>query len=202
MGTQDESDSKNERFPPENTPPSGQFPNSNLPESGDSESDEQGGPLAGLPADERQEVLRAEIIRNPEILEDPRVLVAVRRITRSGPLPAPEDFAAYEAALPGAADRILRMAENSLQGHIDQQKVVGACDEKRLSNDLVEALTGQVFGLIVCLCLAFGGYKLIEAGHDVAGGAFIGVPAVAMVGHFIFGRAKAKNGRPKRDEDE
>ncbi|PIQ30327.1 MAG: hypothetical protein COS35_13425 [Zetaproteobacteria bacterium CG02_land_8_20_14_3_00_50_9] len=30
----------------------------------------------------------------------------------SGPLPAPEDFAKYENILPGAAERILSMAEN------------------------------------------------------------------------------------------
>src|SRR5258705_11795241 len=29
-----------------------------------------------------------------------------------GPLPPPENFAAYEHVLPGAADRILKMAEN------------------------------------------------------------------------------------------
>jgi hypothetical protein len=34
------------------------------------------------------------------------------RLHYQGPLPRPEDFAAYERVLRGAADRILKMAEN------------------------------------------------------------------------------------------
>lgn len=34
---------------------------------------------------------------------------------RRGPLPSPEDLAAYEAAVPGAGDRILSMAERRLE---------------------------------------------------------------------------------------
>lgn len=40
----------------------------------------------------------------------------------SGPLPAAREFAGYDAVLPGAADRILRMAEMSLQHEIEMDK--------------------------------------------------------------------------------
>ena len=39
---------------------------------------------------------------------------------RSAPLPAPREFKGYEAVLPGAADRILRMAEK------DQDSLIAA----------------------------------------------------------------------------
>lgn len=38
-----------------------------------------------------------------------------------GPLPHPQDFAGFEEVLPGAADRILSMAEKRQQAEIDQQ---------------------------------------------------------------------------------
>jgi uncharacterized membrane protein len=37
----------------------------------------------------------------------------------SGPLPSANEFSKYEQVLPGAADRILRMAEDSLKAEID-----------------------------------------------------------------------------------
>lgn len=40
----------------------------------------------------------------------------------SGPLPSSKELAGYEQTLPGAADRILRMAEDSLHSEIDSQK--------------------------------------------------------------------------------
>ena len=46
---------------------------------------------------------------------------ATAEVFRSGPLPPPEDFAAYDHALPGSADRILRMAESDLASRIAGQ---------------------------------------------------------------------------------
>ena len=42
----------------------------------------------------------------------------------SCPLPPSKELAEYEQTLPGAADRILRMAEDSLHSEIDSQKRV------------------------------------------------------------------------------
>ena len=49
----------------------------------------------------------------------------------SGPLPPSHEFASYEKTLPGAADRILRMAEEAqkavdiLASHGEQASVIG-----------------------------------------------------------------------------
>lgn len=194
MDTQDEGTDESNRETPSSNAQNQGSPPANPPEVDDS-------PLAALPAGQRNAILRAEIIKTPEILEDPRIRVALQMKSHQGPLPPPEDFAAYEQALPGAADRIMRMAEKSLEARIHQQEVIGDCDKSRIRNDFVEAIIGQVFGLIVCIGLGIGGYELIQAGHDAAGGAFIGVPAVALVGHFIFGRIKAKNAAAKGDDE-
>lgn len=49
-------------------------------------------------------------------------LALTRMELTSGPLPPASEFARYEQVLPGAADRILAMAEQSLQAEIDGQK--------------------------------------------------------------------------------
>src|SRR6266487_6387560 len=69
-----------------------------------------------------------------------------------GPLPPPEALAKYEEVLPGAADRIITMAEKQV-GHRQklESKVVG-------SNTFNERL-GMILAFIVVISLmSFGGF--------------------------------------------
>lgn len=59
-----------------------------------------------------------------------------------GPLPPPALFEHYEKALPGSADRILRMAENEQTHRHDWEKI--ALDSQR-----GDTKRGQIFGLII-----------------------------------------------------
>ena len=54
--------------------------------------------------------------------------VVEKIVAFSGPLPNPEAFEKYDQALPGAADRILRMAEN-------EQKIRGSGQKGAIDND-------------------------------------------------------------------
>jgi len=58
-----------------------------------------------------------------------------------GPLPQPEHFSAYERVLPGAADRILKMAENQA-GHRQ------GLERRALTGDLIRAMMGTVLAYI------------------------------------------------------
>ena len=58
-----------------------------------------------------------------------------------GPLPSPDSFAAYERVLPGAADRILKMAE-SQSGHRQ------GLESRALWGDLIKAMMGTVLAYI------------------------------------------------------
>lgn len=105
------------------------------------------GPLATLDEQGQAEVVAEVIEENPALLEQPVVkakLVAMMQKHHSGPLPAPEDFAAYEQALPGACDRILKMAEK-------QQDHVYSINNKRLDGDMAEAKRGQVLAFIIAM---------------------------------------------------
>lgn len=67
----------------------------------------------------------------------------------SGPLPSSKELAGYEQVLPGAADRIIRMAEDSLHSEIDYQKqLVNIYAEDRKAENWVFKFTSVVFSLI------------------------------------------------------
>ncbi len=53
--------------------------------------------------------------------------------TFSGPLPPPDDFAKYENVLPGAADRIIAMAEKEQQIRANGDNAILANDKKRIN---------------------------------------------------------------------
>lgn len=62
-----------------------------------------------------------------------------------GPLPRPEDFQAYERVLRGAADRILKMAENEATHR-------QGLESRALMGDLVKSMMGTILAYIT-----FGG---------------------------------------------
>ncbi|RSX53979.1 hypothetical protein D2E25_0285 [Bifidobacterium goeldii] len=67
----------------------------------------------------------------------------------SSPLPSSKELAGYERVLPGAADRILGMAEDSLHSEIDYQKqLVEIYREDRRAENWVYKFTSAVFSLM------------------------------------------------------
>ena len=68
----------------------------------------------------------------------------------SGPLPHPRILLGYEEVLPGAADRILKMAENEAEHrHIIDKRCVGI--------DSRDSLLGIIFALVLGLVSVLGG---------------------------------------------
>lgn len=59
-------------------------------------------------------------------------------IAHQGPLPMASEFAAYEHVLPGAADRIIAMAEEALKAEISNSRT------NRMI-ELVSLVTGRLF---------------------------------------------------------
>lgn len=80
----------------------------------------------------------------------------------SGPLPPPEDLAAYEQISPGFADRIVTMAEKEqVQRHGNEHKL------RDLQRRLLSR--GQVFAFILSLAIVAGGFWLLLNDKPVAG---------------------------------
>lgn len=76
------------------------------------------GPTTPVPVDPTKEIIKKlqPALRPDKRGEAERVIAAVVQKLHVGPLPAPEDFAHYEHICPGAAERIIAMAENN-QSH-------------------------------------------------------------------------------------
>lgn len=96
------------------------------------------------------------------------IISIVERKTFSGPLPAPEDFAAYKNVVPDAPERILAMAEKQQQHRIDTER-------KIVDSNIKSSLRGQVLGAIMAIiCLLCCVYLGIH-GHDVLAGSIVAI---------------------------
>lgn len=107
----------------------------------------------------------------------------------SGPLPPPSMLQAYEDIVPGAAERILSMAENQLAHRHHQESV-------RLSADVKLESRGQWMALgMVVTALALGG-GLIAVGESAAGVATILGAAAGIGGVFVASKWKNRTSSP------
>jgi uncharacterized membrane protein len=110
-----------------------------------------------------------------------------------GPLPPAKEYKAYEAVHPGAADRILAMAESELAHGQQMERDALAADKEIASR-------GQHYALIATLFLGALGAALGFGGHDWLGATFVVSSLVPIVAHFLArGVAEPKN-KPKPDQ--
>lgn len=96
----------------------------------------------------------------------PKGLIAYKQeqLFHMGPLPAPADFEIYEKTVPGAGDRILKMAEHeqSLRHEIERKRMDATDDDAKERRRLERR--GQWFGFFIAiLALVIGGYLAL---HD------------------------------------
>lgn len=102
-------------------------------------------------------------------------------VTYSGPLPPPSAMAEYERVLPGAAERILVMAEKAAAHHqaidVQAQKLIGQ-----------DVLRGQLLGFSIAAAgLLVSGYAIYK-GYPAVAGAIVAAIMTGGVGVFVVGR--------------
>ena len=97
-----------------------------------------------------------------------------------GPLPPPQILEGYESVVPGAADRILRMAEAQSESRLQIERTIVTGDSRR-------AYLGIVAGFVLSMVVIGGGIYLIATGHDWAGACLIGLNLVGLAGVFVYG---------------
>jgi uncharacterized membrane protein len=97
--------------------------------------------------------------RNTPAPDGPRHIAQVlhQQTHFQGPLPRPEDFAAYERVLPGAADRILAMAEN-------QATHRQGLERRAVTGDIIKSMMGTVLAYITFGGCMYGAVYLLF--HD------------------------------------
>lgn len=112
-------------------------------------------------------------------------------LSRSGPLPSPSEIERYEAILPGAAERILAMAENQ-SNH--RQKL----ETKAISTEGRNSFLGIIAGLAIGVVgLSIAGF-CIYSSHDTAGAALGGTTLVSLVGTFVYGTRQRRLEREQK----
>ncbi len=111
----------------------------------------------------------------------------------SGPLPPPDILQQYEGILPGAAERIFKMAEKQSDHRQSLEKLAIIGDSKRADRGLTS-------GLIISLTALIIAGILIYTGHDWAGVALGSIDLVSLVSVFIYGTITRRSERAKKAE--
>jgi uncharacterized membrane protein len=101
-------------------------------------------------------------------------------LVHQGPLPHPAVLKQYDDVVPGAAERIMRMAEQQAMHRQDLEASV-------IRTDNLKSLLGMVFGFIIALVGFGGGLYAAFSGQPFWGGAVsIGTLASVVIA-FIYG---------------
>ena len=109
-----------------------------------------------------------------------------------GPLPPPEVLHRYEEIVPGAANRILEMAENQSKHRMQLEK-----------NDSRRSFFGLAAGFFLSLGMIGGAIYLIVKGEAWAAVSLIGINVAALAGVFVYGSRTLSNHqvRPPEPKD-
>lgn len=99
----------------------------------------------------------------------------------SGPIPPPHLLDQYNQIVPGAAERILSMAERQSAHRLELEKQV-------IASDIKKSERGQVFGLVVATVGLVLAFTLGMTGHQVAAGIIGGADIVSLAAIFVYGR--------------
>jgi uncharacterized membrane protein len=110
---------------------------------------------------------------------------------RSAPLPHPAELEAYEAVLPGAAERIFIMAESQSKHRQNLELQALSLEGRNSLLGILAAWFIGVFGLSVAgFC--------IYTGHDLAGGVIGGASLASLVSTFIYGTRQRRLEREQK----
>lgn len=110
----------------------------------------------------------------------------------SGPLPHPDILKKFDEVVPGAAERIIKMAEGQFEHRT-------ALERKVIESDIERSKRGQVLGFLIAIVGLVASALIAIFGNAIAGG-IIGVGTLAsLVGVFMYG---AKTRSEEREEKE
>lgn len=111
-----------------------------------------------------------------------------------GPLPPPEVFAGYDQVLPGAAERILKMAEDEANHRRSQESklVISTCQDGRL---------GLWMGFLIGVLGISGSCVVAVIGNALAGSVMGIASLAALAGVFVYGSRQRNQSAPDPNND-
>ena len=127
----------------------------------------------------------------------------------TGPLPPPQALQQYDEILPGAADRIFRMAEERHRHQIEQEKAAIALEndallsvDKNIAAEHSRSKLGLVFAFVIALAGIGTGAWLTAIGKAGFGMAFVLGPLVGLAAVFVYGTHVRRVERREMAEDD
>lgn len=121
----------------------------------------------------------------------------------SGPLPPPFILEQYDQIVPGAAERIIAMAEKQAAHRQAMEKKLLEAEIRDLKSQRAEARLGQVFGLVIGVVAILSGAVVATVSVGTAGqisGGLIGAGGVVgLVSVFVLGRKLGQDESARAD---
>jgi uncharacterized membrane protein len=111
----------------------------------------------------------------------------------SGPLPPPDALERYNQIVPGAAERIIAMAESQ---HTHRQ----ALEKHVIHSNISAQRLGTVLGFVVAMTVVIGGMYLIHEGKSGEGLAAILTALASLVGVFLYSKHEQRKELAKKTE--
>ncbi len=108
----------------------------------------------------------------------------------AGPLPPPEALAGYEEVCPGAALRIIQMAEEEGRSRRALEAKAVDAQVEGMRRQFFEARLGQVFAFLIATLFLGCGTYVATLGQPWAGALFGGIGLGSIVTTFVVGRAR------------
>ena len=125
---------------------------------------------------------------------NPGRVIVRQSSTFSGPLPPPETLREFNEIVPGAAERIIKMAE----GQFEHRKEL---ERKVIDSDIARSKWGQILGFFIAI-FGITASGIISIYGNPIGGVVLGVGTLAsLVGVFMYGsNTRSKEREKKRSE--
>lgn len=105
-----------------------------------------------------------------------------------GPIPDPDSLGRYKEIDDRLPDRILAMAEKTLELTTAQTHHRIQMERRAILGMNMRANIGLWMAFVIAVVVLFGSFWLINNDHDAAGAAIAAVDLVGLVGVFVYGR--------------
>lgn len=148
-------------------------------------SEEMADPHPGFRILERLEVEAPEILTSlPEEQRQKLLRIVTAQVVmrhHCGPLPSPEDIAAYNAHITDGADRIMAMAEKQSDHRRHLERTI-------VESQATQNSRGQLFGFLIGVFGIAAGSLLTYCGHAWVGAGIAGTTVISLVYAFVTGQ--------------
>lgn len=146
--------------------------------------------MSEMTSGEEQLVLNEQEDEKIEQIVKREVVAEIRKSEFSGPIPPPSIIKGYEEVLPGAADRILSMAE-------EQAKHRQAMERKIVNTESRDSLLGILFAFslgIGCIVAAIIVVIMVPQNSGAIAGSVFGVAGIgSIIATFIRGTRRSSS---------